>query len=109
MKPIRALGNRQTVQQAMAATGTNSPSQALRALKINNKKFVYLPHTGAKQRRKNQLRILKQLIIIPVNGVERRGFTGLQMLQSTEIGDFVKSNPEMFTSAVNMDAVLVVE
>lgn len=48
-----------TVEEAMAATGTDSPSEALRQIKSRTPDAVYLPHTGAKQRAKELKRAAK--------------------------------------------------
>lgn len=93
----------------MAKTGTQCPSAALSAMKKQNRRYTYLPHVGAKQRRKGQLRILKQLTEIPTADGVKRGFTGLQMLQKPELAAFVKAHPDMFTGCINMDAAVVVE
>jgi hypothetical protein len=105
----RGLTNRQTVSEAMERTGTSCPSAALKKLKATNKRYAYLPHTGEKQRSKARLRMLAQLVDIPTAEGVRRGFTGLQMMQKPELAGFVKSNPEIFTAALNMDAVFVIE
>lgn len=52
------ISSRMTVAEAMANTGTSTPKQALKALnERGGKRYVYMPHTGAKERAKG----LKQL------------------------------------------------
>lgn len=109
MKQPSSLTGKFSVAAAMVETGTTSPFAALRALKQRSKNYTYLPHIGAKQHRKARLRILNQLVTITVDGVARRGFTGLQMVQKPEIGAFVRGNPEIFVTAPHMDAVFVIE
>lgn len=100
-----AFKGRRTVAEAMAETHTSSPSAALHVLKKQNKRMVYLPHCGSKQRTKLRQRILAQLTSIG----ERRGFTGLQQAQKPEIAGFIKANPELFESALSMDAALIID
>lgn len=113
MKQVRRLDNRQTVQQAMERTGTTSPSAALHALKKTNSKFTYLPHVGSKQRMKArhraQLTMLNKLTEIHTPEGVRRGFTGVQQLSDPDINAFVKHYPELFATAPNMDAVVIIE
>jgi len=54
-----ALPERMSVDEAMAATGAHSPSEALRKAKRHNSRYGYLPHCGAKQRAKEAARQAK--------------------------------------------------
>lgn len=49
--PVRR-GERMSIDRAMEATGSKSPSEALRKAKQKNANYGYLPHVGAKQRAK---------------------------------------------------------
>lgn len=52
---------RMSIDEAMAATGTNSPKAALDKLKRLNGNYRYLPHTGAKQKAKAERARIKAL------------------------------------------------
>ena len=54
-----AKGERMSVNDAMALTGTQAPSAALKKLKQTNSRYGYLPHVGAKQRAKEERRQAK--------------------------------------------------
>lgn len=60
MAPRRAVvqrgikpGTQMTIEQAMELTGTTTPREALKAMSAQTeKRLVYMPHVGAKQRAK---------------------------------------------------------
>ncbi len=110
-----------SLADAMAKTGTTSPKQALAAMnqhRRGRKRFALLPippkstfRSNEAQRRRKQhfKRFLNRLQSIPTPDGVRRGFTGQLMLEQPEIAAFVKDNPDIFESPLNMDAVLVIE
>lgn len=55
-------GTQMTVERAMEITGTSTPREALKAMSAKtDKRLVYMPHVGAKQRAKALKRMKKEM------------------------------------------------